>query len=437
MLDNLHRTLYVVIIVLPFLGQGIPYPGGIPVFLPFALLLVPVTVLLRIADKGIASLVVGDSIFMAISAATVLTYFYGVVISVEFQGEILLREIANGVVTMMIVFSVANTDWTESDRNKLVCASAWTLLAVGLFIGTLGAWKFWLFISKGELLGFVIAASGAEYPWGTSLVTDYNFYALTILVSILSAMFLSADRQPVVQVALALAVSLLIVVGFLAGSRRFWVVAPVFIGLQGLWMVAHRGIRSYFSLFVTLTIFLVGLPIALLFYAGDSIEPMMTAGWNLQYRLATILDPSQGFGMEDRFELWEFAIDRLEGAVSWFGSGFDYMSRFACEFSHCGLTDYPHMPILSAYLYGGWIAGIAAFALYAYITIAGVRLLANESAVAWLFFPIMAAFFFAAISANGPYSIRSHIILGALGVGMLWALKEDDSLNRRQETGSG
>ena len=433
MLGELHRTLFIIIIVLPFLGQGIPFPGGIPVFLPFAILLAPITALIRIAEKGIPSLLVGDSGFMTISAATLLTYFYGVAISIEFPEAVLLREIANGVVTMMVVFSIANSGWTATDRKKLVHAMAWGLLAVGIFIGILGAWKFWLFISAGELLGFVTAASGAEYPWGTSLVTDYNFYSLTILVSILAAMFLSADRHAGTQVILALIIAALIVVGFLAGSRRFWVVAPVFIALQGLWMIIRSGIRPYSTLFATLSVLLVALPMAFLIYADDSVERIMTSGWNLAYRLRTVLDVSQGFGMSSRFELWQFAIDRLEGVVPWFGSGFDYTSRFACEFSHCGNFGYPHMPILSAYLYGGWVAAIAAFSLYAYVTIAGFRLLAIKSPVAWLFFPLMAAFFFAAISANGPYSIRSHIIFGALCVGILRSVNADSNSDQRQE----
>ena len=425
MLGSLHRILFIIILVLPFLGQGIPYPGGVPVFLPFAILLAPVTALIRIAEKGVPSLLVGDLGFMTISAATMLTYIYGVVISTEFPASVLLREIANGIVTMMVVFSIANAGWTATDCKKLVRAFAWGLLAVGVFIGILGAWKFWRFVSAGELLGFVTAASGAQYPWGTSLVTDYNFYALTILVSILAAMFLSADRPAGTQVMLALVIASLIVVGFLAGSRRFWVVAPVFIALQGLWMITRNGIRPYSTLFATLSILLLALPMAFLFYADDSVEYMMTTGWNLAYRLRTVLDASQGFGMSSRFELWQFAIDRLGGVVPWVGNGFDYMNRFACEFSQCGNTDYPHMPMLSAYLFGGWIAALASLSLYAYITIAGFRLLAIKSPIAWLFFPMMAAFLFAAISANGPYSIRSHIILGALCVGILRAVMAD------------
>jgi hypothetical protein len=425
MLGNWHRALFIIIIVLPFLAQGIPFPGGIPLFLPFAILLLPATLLLRISDKGTAGLIVGDSVFMVISAVTLLTYVYGIVLTIELPGRSALKEVVNGIVTMTIVFAVANSGWTKVDRSKLVTATAWAMLAIGVFVGAIGAWKFWLFVSRREMLDFVVEASSKGYPWGTSLHSDYNFFALTILAAILSAMFLATGRRPVIQAMLALTVAGLIVVGFLAGSRRFWLVAPLFIALQGFWMISRSGIRSSLTLFGTLLFFLVGVPLAILVSAGDDLWQLMITGWNLQSRLATLFDSSIGFGMGARFEMWYFATDRLAGAAPWVGSGFDYMSRFSCEFGDCSGGGYPHMPILSAYLYGGWIAAIAAFALYAYITIAGFRLLAHGPAVAWLVFPMMAAFFFAAISANGPYSIRSHIMLGALCVAFLRAEKLD------------
>ena len=55
MLSSWHRALLLIVVVLPFLGQSVPYPGGIPLFLPFAALLLPATVLLRLAARGAAS----------------------------------------------------------------------------------------------------------------------------------------------------------------------------------------------------------------------------------------------------------------------------------------------------------------------------------------------------------------------------------------------
>jgi len=424
-LGNWHRTLFIIIIVMPFLAQGIPFPGGIPLFLPFAILLLPATLLLRISDKGASGVIVGDSVFMVICAITILTYIYGIVLTIELPGRSALKEVVNGIVVMTIVFAVANSGWTKVDRSKLVGATAWAMLVVGVFVGTIGAWKLWLFVSRRELLDFVMEASSKGYPWGTSLHSDYNFFALTILAAILSAMFLSMGRRPLIQVLLALTVAGLIVVGFLAGSRRFWLVAPLFIVLQGMWMISRGGVRPNLAFFGTLALFLVGVPLAIVASMGDDLRELLITGWNLQGRLATLLDSNSGFGMGPRFERWYFAIDQLTGLAPWTGSGFDYMSRFSCEYGDCTGGGYPHMPILSAYLYGGLIAAIAVTALYAYITVAGLRLLVYGPAVAWLVFPMMAAFFFAAISANGPYSMRSYIMLGALCVAFLRAEKVD------------
>ena len=146
MLGDCHRALFIWVIVLPFLAQGVPFPGGMPLFLPFALLLLISTVLLRISDKGSASVLIGDSLFIGIGVAILLTYVYGIVLSIEFPGVTLLREATNGLAAMIVVFAVANSGWTASDCKRLINTLAWSLLAIGVFVGALGAWKLWLFV---------------------------------------------------------------------------------------------------------------------------------------------------------------------------------------------------------------------------------------------------------------------------------------------------
>lgn len=435
MLSDVHRMVFVLVITLPFLGQSIPYPGGIPLFLPVAVLLLPATVLLRIAGRGVSSVVVSDGLFMAISALVLLTYVYGIILSADFPGEELFRDVFTGIVAMAIVFTVGNSEWSRETRNRLVLTLAWTFLAIGAFVGAIGAYKFWLFVSRGETLGYILAASSKGYPWGTSLVSDYNFYALTILTAILSALYLCKGRTAGLQVALALTVAALIVVGFLAGSRRFWVVAPLFILMQLVWMMSKSGARAYLPLLAVISILLVGTPLAISAAADEGLVDLITTGWDLQYRLRTLVDTDAGFGLRDRFELWYVAADRLTGVTPWVGSGFDYMRWFSCEFGDCGGDGYPHMPILSAYLYGGIVAGAAALAVYLYMTIAGIRLMSQGSAVAWLIFPMMAAFVFAGISANGPFSIRSQVVLGALCVGFLYAERIDAARSQANREG--
>ena len=416
MLSSWHRALLVVVLVLPFLGQGIPYPGGIPLFLPFAVLLLPATVLLRLADRGASGLSLGDAPFNLICILLFISYCYGIIISTDFPGSLLFRETTTGLVAIAVAFTVANGDWDVEERHKLVTTLAWALLATGVFVGAIGAWKFYAFVTRGEVLGFILAASSGGYPWGTSLVSDYNFYALTILAAILSAMFLADGRPAIVQVALALLVAGLFVVGFLAGSRRFWVAAPVFVIAQTVWMMQRGGVWNVLPMNATFLAVLLAVPVVLGRFTDAGLADIMTSGWDLQLRLRTLLDADSGFG--SRFELWQSAAYRLNGATPWVGSGFDYMRWFSCEFGDCTGVGYPHMPVLSAYLYGGVIAATLTLALYAYTAIAGVRLAIDGSAGAWLVFPLLATFVFAAISSNGPFSIRTHVLLGALCVGL-------------------
>jgi hypothetical protein len=436
MLSDGHRALFVLIIVLPFLAQGIPYPGGVPLFLPVAALLLPATVLLRIADKGVSGVVVSDGLFMAISGLVLLMYIYGIILSTDFPGEELFRDVFTGVVAMTIVFTIGNSEWDRATRNRLVVTLAWTFLTIGAVVGAIGAYKFWIFVSQGETIDYFLAASSKGYPWGTSLVSDYNFYALTILVAILSGLYLCECRGAGTQILFALTVAGLIIVGFLAGSRRFWVIAPLFILAQLGWMVLRGGARRYLPLLSVFLILLLSTPIGIAVALDQGIVDLITTGWNLQYRLGTLLDSAAAFGLRDsRFELWYAAADRLTGMTPWVGGGFDYMRWFSCEFGDCGGKGYPHMPILSAYLFGGVLAGGAAVALYLYMTIAGIRLMSHRGAAAWLIFPMMAAFLFAAVSANGPFSIRAHVVLGALCVGFSYADRVD-ALNLHVEKSS-
>ena len=417
MLSSSHRALFVIVLVLPFLGQGIPYPGGVPLFLPFAMLLLPATLLLAVADRGVSGLQLGDATFNLICILIVISYVYGIVLSTDFPGVYLFRETTTGLVAIAVAFTVANSDWDERQRRQLVRVVAWVLLLIGAFVAIIGAWKFYLFVTRGEVLGFILAASSGGYPWGTSLVSDYNFYALTILAAILSALYLADGRPAVVQIALALLVAGLIVVGFLAGSRRFWVAAPLFVIAQLAWMMHRSGARRLLPLSATFLAVLLAVPVVLGRFTDASLADVMTSGWDLQLRLRTLLDAESGLG--SRFELWQSAAHRLSGATPWVGSGFDYMRWFSCEFGDCSGAGYPHMPVLSAYLYGGVIAAALTLALYIYTVVAGLRLAADGSAGAWLIFPLLATFVFAAISSNGPFSIRAHVLLGALCVG-LW-----------------
>jgi hypothetical protein len=424
-LDKWHQALLIIVLALPFLGQGIPYPGGVPLFLPFAALLLPATVLLRIAQRGRSGLILGDSDFMVICGVILLSYVYGIILSADYPGIPLLRDLITGIVAMIVVFTVCNADWTKSDRVALVNALAWTLFLIGVFVGAMGALKFGLFVMRGQMLDFVAAASSGPYPWGTSLVSDYNFYALTVLVAILAAMFLAANYKFSGQVFIAVIIVGLFVVGFLAGSRRFWLAAPIFIAIQSLWMISGNGLRRCMPLFSTFLFLLVIGPFMILLVGDVDPEQMMTSGWNLQYRLSTFLDATTGFGLSSRFDLWSAATERLTGATPWVGSGFDYMRWFSCEFGDCSGNGYPHMPLLSAYLYGGVVAAIAVAALYVYTIIAGLRLVLHGGVLGWLLFPMLAALVFAAISSNGPLSIRTHVLLGAFCVGLLYAERNE------------
>lgn len=68
--------------------------------------------------------------------------------------------------------------------------------------------------------------------------------------------------------------------------------------------------------------------------------------------LASTMSAQEQFGFESRIVRWDFAWDLIKDAL-WFGSDFSYHEKFSCKFVACKHVDYPHSPLLSAWLAGG------------------------------------------------------------------------------------
>jgi hypothetical protein len=76
--------------------------------------------------------------------------------------------------------------------------------------------------------------------------------------------------------------------------------------------------------------------------------------------LGTINADSE-YGAGARIDRWKLGAQGLTIA----GSGFDYHTEFSCKFTKCREVDYPHMPVISEWLIGGVVAGLAAIGFYA------------------------------------------------------------------------
>lgn len=392
-------------LALPFLGQTIPY--GIPLFFLVACCAFAVAVLRRSWLFGVSGVVFPFDGFVLSLLFVFALFLYGMLRS-ERIDPALYGELAN-VVSILALYSAA-VNSSSLELRRVVQWSLSLIVFICAFAAALGIWKF-LLLLQGRRLAFVEAGSPDGYPFGTSLINDYNMFSLALLGGALAAFArLLQVRSGVWRAGLSIALVIILAAGMFAGSRRFWLVTPLAFGLI-LFLVAPRiGMlrttrRTAFLICVVLFAGLVaskysGLDWA---YVNDFID-------RLEGRLSTLLDAEGGRGFEPRLMRWEYAYALAQGASAWFGQGFDYLYAYGCRFGACTSIDYPHNPFLSALLYGGLLGVASVVILLTYATIAAVRSfyapleLAACGVIAIVHLP------FVLVSGNSILSVKSFLI---------------------------
>ena len=199
------------------------------------------------------------------------------------------------------------------------------------------------------------------------------------------------------KIMFGLAFGLLISLGLLSGSRRFFVTALLFLPLvlsffvfssriskaQFGYLLCYTSISLLFILsishFVDFTVF-VPKGNSLIFIASELDSHFSTRyshlnAYPIEHTYRTLIDYEQSFGLSARLERWNMALSLINLKVVISGNGFDYLNIFGCHFAGCAYSDYPHNPALSALLSSGALGLISCIALYAVTCFFGIRLL--------------------------------------------------------------
>jgi hypothetical protein len=244
----------------------------------------------------------------------------------------------------------------------------------------LSTWIAFTSLVKYQLLGRGIQVEtfwieGYPYPWGSSLVIDYNFFAFAMLAGAISSLY-CFRRSPSLLGKLWYFGSF-VVCAFsmaLAGSRRGWVTEALFLSvlivigvtislafllrIRNEIVITRRAFRSALSI-VTLTIISLAV---VSWYQPDFLS--QERGFREQVegfreRFDSFTDPDMGFGQ--RTDRWRFATELIGESSTmelFFGQGFGYLHRYANKFQMLATReDYPHNPIISATLYSGLVGG--------------------------------------------------------------------------------
>ena len=257
---------------------------------------------------------------------------------------------------------------------------------------------------------------GAHIPWGSSLINDYNFFSLSILIGLI---FLSGRFEHYnVKIIFIIIFSVLFWSGWLAGSRRFLVLAPLtglfltFIFFRTRSKLRSRHVpekRKNFDLsndviFVLFSIIFIFTISAIILFTDENLSRTMTS------RISTFFIDDTMMGFAPRVERWQFAILMFAENPTFFGTGFNYRELFGCEFEGCKSYDYPHNPILSAILYGGVLASMLTIMLLFHALALSVRAISFFPELQSLGVAMLVIIFYCMISGDTFFRCRYFLL---------------------------
>jgi hypothetical protein len=360
------EVLLVLVFALSLYGEALPY--GVP-------LVLPVTVI-----GFLWFAVVKRSISLKLNAGFVLVIlcfalYLMAVLRTAHLYDINRRELRNAVTVILFGPLLFNMRYLQQfqrfrDQAQLVGVVLGTALAI------LGLYKFHQ-MANGRTIP-LIWFGGRPYPWGTSLIVDYNFYAFAMLCGAISCCFcLFRFSSVAIRAICVIAFCLNLISLSLSGSRRGWVTEVLFVAVLLFLLVKWLTVRLFVvrnsvpsparTLKIVACIVLLGTLGPLLSYRYEPTF-MTSKDGKLQQeledlggRLDTLRDPAESFG--SRTSRWEYASHVLNEAPAFqllFGQGFDYLRVFGNVFNAMAkdavgnvIEDYPHNPLISAALYSG------------------------------------------------------------------------------------
>lgn len=404
--------ILIVALALPFVGQAFPY--GFPLFFPVAFMAMAASLACASWKSGWTGLKVPANGFTLLFLLVVAFYLYGLLLTERLHRS-LLGDFVDSLALVMVYTAAANTFSDVAHRERTIDRFLAVLLAAATAVAIVGAFKFMLLL-RGQRIGFVDAASGGKYPFGTSLIQDYNMFALTLLCAALIALARLIEARSALRRVIFLACFIILCgVGFFAGSRRFWIVAPL--GIVAVF--ARASLTSGFKRSATgfvwfLAPVVLGVALAVTYLGSDLWSALGDSTHRVQSRLLTLLDADRAGGFESRLQRWELAYDLANGAAIWAGQGFDYIYMFSCKFGSCAAVDYPHNPVLSALLYSGVLGALSVLAWLGYLLYLAFELFWRRSSAAMCGLILIVHFPFILISSNTVLSVKSFLICAGL-----------------------
>ena len=308
------ELILAVIVTLSLYGDAFPYRT--PIVFPLTLL--------GFGWVGLVQrkLTVPSNAGFAFTVACVVFYLIGI-LETSYVYNLNLRDLRN--VASLLLLSPMLCSLRDRRQFQTFCKYTVVLGAfAGSVLAIIGLYKYNL-MAEGREIKFLFFA-GRQYPWGTSLIVDYNFYAFAMLAGAVSCCFALCRFASFGAKALSLCGVVLTLTSMsLSGSRRGWVTEALFlvigvgltlrwIGLN-LWRSLHRALDAKVSFQSIVLLFTV----AILFGAAlrrlhpafldSNRAEFQVQSKSLQGRLDGLTQPGASF--EGRSDRWVFASHLL------------------------------------------------------------------------------------------------------------------------------
>jgi O-antigen ligase len=273
-------------------------------------------------------------------------------------------------------------------------------------------------------------SSNRKYPWGTTLVDDYNMFGLCLIAGLLSGYYIIKRNLSLLNyIAVNLMAVTIFIASVFAGSRRTWIVLSVLIIVLAvaflknliksifLFLYSFKLKRSDFIKKLTLCVTLTAIIFGMVTSVAKDISIKHTNQLTLiQDRLATVKNISEiNSKRGSRYNRYNYAFQIINDysiLKLLTGNGSNYLQRFGQKFKGSGYG-YPHNPILTAILQSGLMGALFVIGYICYCLLLYLKHLKYKETRFYFLIMLISAFYFF-ISGNSIFSSKIYIFFALL-----------------------
>jgi hypothetical protein len=267
---------------------------------------------------------------------------------------IVLSDLFNILWWTIFVFFLNNQINSIDDLNIFLRRVFKLSFLFGLLISAIGMMKLTL-IMRGQLFDNFYTNDGEKIliP-GTALNTDYNIYAMSLILACLAGKYwYDSNRNRFTKTLIFLGQIFMLVVVLFSNSRRGMILVLVtmlillFTGGKSVYHSINSGLKKLCLLFGFIVLFMT------IFQSDIDIVISDNNTAEIIKRMETLKTDQVKDDREERLGYAWSIIQETSIPNLVFGNGFGFLNSYALHFGNKNGSDHPHNFIVSTFLYGG------------------------------------------------------------------------------------